>query len=101
MNTEPRTDLVDGTGLFVDAARHHERLRGALSGGGALALDLSEVGAADISFVQLLVSAALTAEHAGQVLQLSKPSPTLREAFDRAGIAFDSAAGRILFKRGS
>ena len=95
MNHEPRTECLAGDGLLAGAADLHARLAALLASGEALRLDLSEVGAADLSFVQLMVSASLTAERAGTTLALTGVSPKLRVTFEEAGVGFDPAAGRI------
>lgn len=95
MNNATLTDRLAGSGLLPAAADLHARLVGLLATGCGVTLDLSEIGAVDISFVQLLVSATLTAERNGRSLTLTGVGPDLHVAFARAGIAFDPAVGHI------
>lgn len=96
MSDPSRTERLTGDGLLARAGELHARLVALLaSPGGALTLDLSGIGAADISFVQLMVSASLTADRAGRPLTLTGLSPTLRVLFEKAGVDLDPALGRI------
>lgn len=95
MSDPSRTESLTGDGLLARADALRAHLCALLAPGGALTLDLSGIGAADVSFVQLMVSASLTAERAGQSLTLTGLSPKLRVLFERAGVDIDAAAGRI------
>lgn len=95
MTDQSRTERLTGDGVLASAAGFHARLCALLAPGGALRLDLAEVGRADLSFVQLMVSASLTAERAGRPLALTGVSPELSVVFERAGVGIDPATGRI------
>lgn len=95
MTPEARTEHLRGDGLLANADDMHARLKGALAGSGAVTLDLSGLGAADLSFVQMMVSASLTAERASRTLTLTGLSPALRATFERAGVGIDPTLGRI------
>ena len=95
MSTTSRTDGLTGDALLGRAEAFHARLAALLAPGGDVALDLSGITAADLSFVQLLVSAAVTADRAGQALTLSATSPQLRATLARAGLVLDAASGRL------
>lgn len=65
-------------------------LRDALAEGGAVQLDLSHATAPDLSVLQLVQSARVTATQAGVVFTLAKPADeTLRALLDRAGFLTD------------
>ena len=95
MRPTAQTEHLHGDCLMADADTCHARLKGLLASGRATTLDLSQIGAADLSFVQLMVSASLTAEGAGQPLSLTGLSPALRATFEKAGVRIDPAVGRI------
>jgi ABC-type transporter Mla MlaB component len=59
----------------------------ALSGHEALELDGSGVSKADVTSVQLLVSAAKSARHVGNRVSLTAISEVLRSAIQRAGVS--------------
>lgn len=59
----------------------------ALAATADLSLDCAEVERADIAFVQLVVSAAGTAERQAKRLTLAAPSEVVRGAFARAGLS--------------
>lgn len=59
----------------------------ALSGQKALELDCSGVNKADVTSVQLLVSAAKSARHVGNRVSLTAISEVLRSAIKRAGVS--------------
>lgn len=95
MNTGSRTERLTGDGLLARADALHAELCRLLAPGDAVTLDLSGVVAADISFVQLLVSASRTAARDGGCLTLTGLSPKLEAALALAGVGFDRAAGRL------
>lgn len=95
MTPQARTEHIGGDGLLANADDMHARLKGALAGSEAVTLDLSGLGAVDLSFVQMMVSASLTAERASRPLTLTGLSPALRATFERAGVGIDPTLGRI------
>lgn len=95
MSDTTSTDRLTGDGLLGRADELHARLTALISTGSDVALDLSGITAADLSFVQLLVSAAVTAERAGQALSVSSASPQLHATLAKAGLVLDAASGRI------
>ncbi|RYC32150.1 STAS domain-containing protein [Lichenibacterium minor] len=95
MTDDVHTELITGDALLAGADDLQGRLGALLATGRPIRLDLSGVTAADVSFVQLMVSASLTAERAGQSLVLTGFSPKLRVTFEKAGVPVDPTAGRI------
>ncbi|RYB01814.1 STAS domain-containing protein [Lichenibacterium ramalinae] len=95
MIDDAHTERLTGDGLLPGADALHARLSALVAAGRPITLDLSGVAAADASFVQLMVSASLSAERAGQSLTLTGVSEKLRRLFDGAGVSVDPAAGRI------
>jgi anti-anti-sigma regulatory factor len=67
----------------IEAAR--QRLLDALSRQPAVAVDCSAAEAVDLSFIQLLLAARLSAERAGKRLALVGPAPALQAALLQAG----------------
>jgi phospholipid transport system transporter-binding protein len=59
----------------------------ALRGQTKLELDCSGVAKADVTSVQLLISAAKTARHQGNRVRLTSVSEVLRSAIRRAGVS--------------
>jgi anti-anti-sigma regulatory factor len=54
---------------------------------GKLEIDCSSVDRADVTSVQLLVSASKTASQAGRAIGWSDPSQVLRQTLERAGVS--------------
>lgn len=74
------------------------RLRTAVAAGGDVALDLSQVSAADLSFVQLIESARLSAERLGGSVTLAQPAAgALRDVLERGGFLDGACAARTQF----
>jgi ABC-type transporter Mla MlaB component len=74
------------------------RLRTAVEAGGAIALDLSGVSAADLSFVQLIESARLSAERLGGSVTLAQPAAgALRDVLERGGFLDGGCAAHTQF----
>jgi ABC-type transporter Mla MlaB component len=59
-----------------------------------LEIDGSSVDKADVTSVQLLLSATRTADDQGRRVSLTAVSQALRNTFQRAGIACSATAGR-------
>ncbi|WP_281261274.1 STAS domain-containing protein [Bosea psychrotolerans] len=74
----------------------HAEMVAALKSEGDLSVDCSAITTCDITGIQLLVSAAKTAEAAGRVMRLAGVPETLGMALARAGLALSPAADRIL-----
>lgn len=83
----PITTVTAADGLCLPSiGAFATELRDALAGGGAVQLDLSPVAAPDLSVVQLVQSARVTAARTGAALTLATPADaTLRALLDRAG----------------
>ena len=62
---------------------------------GPRALDVAAVTQADITFVQLVVSASKTLEARGDTVSLVRPSDGLTATFERAGLGIDRETGRL------
>jgi ABC-type transporter Mla MlaB component len=74
------------------------RLRTAVAAGGDVALDLSQVSAADLSFVQLIESARLSAERLSGSVTLAQPAAgALRDVLERGGFLDGACAARTQF----
>jgi uncharacterized protein len=74
------------------------RLRAALLAPGPIAIDCMAVTAADLSFLQILISARRTAVAAGRELSVTALAEgPLYAALRRAGISVEDAAGFITF----
>lgn len=86
---------LQGACTLGNVRDHHATLVEALRNPGPLTLDLSAVEQADISFVQLLVSAARTAAARGATYRLAAISEPLAAAFARAGLGFEPATGQL------
>lgn len=69
--------------------------REAFAAGTGLALDGSRVESADITFVQLVVSAQRSFAEQSSPFGLVDPSPAVLSAFSRAGVAAPEAASLI------
>ncbi len=95
MSTETRTEYLTGDCLLPQVADLHAHLMSVVSSGQVSSLDLSGVGAVDTSFVQVIVSSAVTAGRRGRPLALVGLSPALRGTFERAGIGIDPVHGHI------
>lgn len=62
----------------------------------SVALDLSEVGEADIAFAQLILVAAASARAEGKSLSLAAPAAgAVRNVLERGGLLGDAAARRF------
>jgi anti-anti-sigma regulatory factor len=68
----------------------YELVRGAFSRHGKLEIDCSSVDRADITSVQLLVSATKTASQAGRTVVWTDPSQALQRIFQRAGLSHET-----------
>ena len=92
-----QTALVSlrGDCLVSNINDHYRIIRQAFQSEGLVMLDLANVGAADITLIQLIVSASKTAarEHRGFVLR-SVPD-SLQDAICSAGISLNSESGQI------
>jgi anti-anti-sigma regulatory factor len=60
---------------------------------GPILLDMAEVADADLTFVQLIESARLSAAKAQRRLVLSAPTHTVREILERGGFLDDGGPG--------
>jgi len=74
---------------------HHAMILDALRDRDDLGIDASGVEHADITFVQLLVSAAKTGEAARKRVRLVAVSDPLRAAFARAGLGLSPSNDQI------
>jgi ABC-type transporter Mla MlaB component len=73
-------------------------LQAAMSEVGPLDVDISEVAAADLSFVQLLESARVSARSAGGRLALSAPAAgAVLQVLERGGFLGPNDAERVAF----
>lgn len=87
-----------GSATIRQAAEAHARLLSALSGEGPLALDVTGVTSADLSFIQLLESARRTFAEAGRALTLTAPADgALRDVLERGGLLAGDDADRRQF----
>ena len=82
---------VQGACSLSNIREQHALVAAALRGDGPVLLDLSDVQDADISFVQLLASAARTAAQQGRSFRLDGVPATLVQTFSRAGLGLDPA----------
>ena len=74
------------------------RLSAALAAGGDLVLDLVEVTAADLSFVQLVEAARASCAQQGATVRLAQPADgALRDVLDRGGFLDVADAERLQF----
>jgi len=79
-----------------------ERLRAALGTAGALTLDLSDVAEADLSFVQLVESARVSAARKGVPLALARPADgAVLSVLERGGFLDPAAPERVAFWTGA
>ena len=76
----------------------HAEMVAAFKSDGDLAIDCSAITTCDITGIQLLVSAAKTAEASGRVMRLDGVPDVLSVALDRAGLVLSPAADRILIR---
>ncbi|WP_029894646.1 STAS domain-containing protein [Desulfohalovibrio reitneri] len=79
--------LLDGDFGVQDSDELRSVLHDALVGGDGLAVDLSGVGRVDLTFFQLLESAAKTAGNMGKAYSLESPSGDVLDEAKRHGIA--------------
>jgi hypothetical protein len=77
------------------ARRLHRMLLDAVERGGPAAIDCSGVSEADVSFVQLLISAQATFRGRGLAFRIVAAGDVLCAALARAGYHLDPAVGRI------
>ena len=74
------------------------QLQSAVETGRPVTLDLSEVSATDLSFVQLIESARLSAERLGGGVALAQPAAgALRDVLERGGFLDGACAARLQF----
>jgi hypothetical protein len=99
---EPKKDQPKAAALTLPedcSVRTIAALAGAaretLAAGGGLALDGSAVENADITFVQLVVSAQRSFAAQSLPFGLTDPSPAVLSAFSRAGVAAPEAASNL------
>ncbi|HWW47956.1 MAG TPA: STAS domain-containing protein [Xanthobacteraceae bacterium] len=78
---------------IIAIRRTHEFIQEAFRSGSALKIDCSEVGRADLTSIQLLLSTAKSARLQGRRLELSEFSQQLRTTLERAGVAEDAING--------
>ncbi|WP_420103827.1 STAS domain-containing protein [Bosea sp. (in: a-proteobacteria)] len=89
--TEPLALPADCTVRTVAGLADHAN--GRLAAGEGLVVDGSAVATADITFVQLMVSAARSFEEAAQPFAVTALSPAALSAFERSGIAAPRLSG--------
>lgn len=71
----------------------HDRLRAGLSAGGPMAVDCRAVAEADVSFIQLLIAARVSALRRGTAFTLIQPlAEPLRSALERGGFTAGTGA---------
>jgi anti-anti-sigma regulatory factor len=76
----------------------HERLQTVVAAGGAVVVDVTDVAACDLSFVQLLESARLSCGRSGDRFALSAPAAgPLRDVLERGGFLDGADADRTQF----
>ncbi len=67
-------------------------LASAVSGGAGIEIDCAEVGQADITFVQTIVSAERSCAARGLPFSLLAATESVRSAFERAGMTLPAAS---------
>lgn len=88
-----RTVRLSGEISVRTIADAHKTLLSALSESGSLMIDASGVEDADLSFVQLIESARLTAASLGKTFCLKRPLPAvLTEQLERGGFLAAAAS---------
>jgi anti-anti-sigma regulatory factor len=99
---EEQTLEISGSLTVRRAQELGEIIRGALTGAPSLTLDLSKATDADLSFVQIVESARLSAARAGARLSLSGPaSGGLLSVLDRGGLLGPACPERTAFWTGT
>lgn len=86
---------LDGDCTIGKMRELHARVGKTIDRPGPLALDVAAVTQADVTFVQLVVSASKTLEARGDTVRLVRPSDGLKATFERAGLGIDRATGRL------
>ena len=71
----------------------YDRLRAGLNAGGPVAVDCRAAAEADVSFIQLLIAARVSAQRRGMALRLMQPlAEPLRSALERGGFTAGTGA---------
>ncbi|MBU1376892.1 MAG: STAS domain-containing protein [Alphaproteobacteria bacterium] len=74
------------------------RLSAAVAAGGDLVVDIAEVTAADLSFVQLIEAARASCARQGGTVRLAQPAEgALRDVLDRGGFLAGADTDRLQF----
>lgn len=89
------TASLSGDCLITTVRQQRDVLLGALTGSGPIGVDVSGVTQADVSFVQLIASAALAASGRDRPFRLVGVPDAVAHAFRRSGIALDAATGHL------
>lgn len=77
---------LSGVASIRSIGRHHDVLCATLSAGADVALDLGDIEDADLSFIQLIISARRSAQARGLSLTLSSPAPEpILQTLERGG----------------
>jgi len=93
-----RVIAFDGPATIPHVAQAWTRLSTEVAAGGHLVVDVSEVTAADLSFVQLIESARAACVRQGAALRLAGPAAgALRDVLDRGGFLDPADAERLQF----
>jgi len=87
-----------GTQELREASDAHARVLNALKANSSIVLDFAELADVDLTFVQLIESARLSAAQQGKVLSLSAPaSGALLAVLERGGFLGDATDPRTQF----
>jgi anti-anti-sigma regulatory factor len=91
---------VDVKSIHLGFQKLEEAFSGALGTGRFLSIDLSDVVEADITLVQLIESARLTAAQSGIAIRLTAPAQDpVMQTLQRGGFLTDPPDARTLFWR--
>jgi anti-anti-sigma regulatory factor len=84
--SEPQAVRLSGVASIRSIGQYHDDLCAMLSAGTDVVLDLGDIEDADLSFIQLIISAQRSAQARGLSLTLSSPAPEpILQTLERGG----------------
>ncbi len=93
--TQTKLVSLHGDCIVSDINRSYRTLVEAFQSEGSIVIDLSKIEAADITLVQLIVSASKTATQQGREFSLISVPKIFEDTLLLAGVDFNVASGRL------
>ena len=94
--TQTKPIILSGDCIVSNIHHSYKTLVDAFQREGSLVIDLAHVEAADVSLMQLIVSASKTAAVSDREFSLKCVPHNLRDLLCSAGISFDQNSGQII-----